>query len=929
MSQRDQLVKAIAKAATLSEQARLVAALDEFDRIQAEAARQERAWDGADAIVRQTLTPVRTHEFHTASSEWLGEVDTSGEGYHSQVMAEAALWYGKTSAEVKADHDEFAEQARGMARRVAGKYGEAAPAAEEAALSYVAFLHRREAASTLDQVEQTVAPDGVTNKPTPLPPDVFDNFAPEVHPINEAVVGTEQSGRAPLLQEIQQLDGGQGQAELPNHHDTAPMPTQPSVALGYLYNLDEFIAREAATMDVTEGDPYPNDAQIGTLDSMGYTAPLGTADPVTVVTTPGNIGSERLVRQTAKDDGGVTCPTCKGTGAHPWDSYKNCPKCKGTGIKNKPRKQVADALGSDEREVTSSRKQAKRDYCRKCFGSGVVECKTCDGDGLAQTSDFDGDPDTRPSPCTDCLGTGYTGSCPRCDGQGWEPQSKQASRKQAVDGDSQSSDTSDLAGSYLGDQNSSSALAQLVEATGMEESEVRQKFPNPQAALELLRKSEGVRWYGGKPQAEDHDTAESIEAHAKALEESGNNNAATMVRRLTPAAGQQAMFAAKEAASGLDQIQQTTAPDGVTYKPTPMPPDVMFPIVQDWPEEVAQNAVADGTPAVEKAARMDDVSSRECRSCGGNLGPSQRTATGEYARKCTECGATNHVQEKSASAVFTPDDAMAHPEFRKGYAYAARWNPSKPLVTLGSAEFEAGLYAGITDNPAHQASWVTEHAKQAAGFPVFATRMDLHDRFTRKVAGQRGLRTQGAYIRKQAIPSDGTCPECLGHGNIRGEQCEWCKGTGKEEWAQGQTGDNGGPYRADFDSDEDYEEYKEYLRGGRKQSSRKTALTQTDLMTSGPGTSPSPVGDTPIDGPGRPGPLAGQADAAAPGGPAPYNGVEPLGQPVVPGAVPPAPANPEADISRGAPPNPFASAQTVAFRRRVQAGLVSLACKEG
>ena len=64
------------------------------------------------------------------------------------------------------------------------------------------------------------------------------------------------------------------------------------------------------------------------------------------------------------------------------------------------------------------------------------------------------------------------------------------------------------------------------------------------------------------------------------------------------------------------------------------------------------------------------------------------------------------------------------------------------------------------------------------------------------------------------------------------------------------------------------------------------AGTSTDLITDGPGTSPDPMGSTPLNGPGAPPPMAGLSDPAASGGSPPYQGAAPLpGGPVVPDDV--------------------------------------------
>jgi hypothetical protein len=81
---------------------------------------------------------------------------------------------------------------------------------------------------------------------------------------------------------------------------------------------------------------------------------------------------------------------------------------------------------------------------------------------------------------------------------------------------------------------------------------------------------------------------------------------------------------------------------------------------------------------------------------------------------------------------------------------------------------------------------------------------------------------------------------------------------------------------------------KEEARGGLRKGAyiRARAGTSTDLITDGPGTSPDPMGSTPLNGPGSPPPMGGLSDPAASGGAPPYQGAPPLpGGPVVPDDV--------------------------------------------
>jgi hypothetical protein len=192
---------------------------------------------------------------------------------------------------------------------------------------------------------------------------------------------------------------------------------------------------------------------------------------------------------------------------------------------------------------------------------------------------------------------------------------------------------------------------------------------------------------------------------------------------------------------------------------------------------------------------------------GGDSG--QAVNAQEAQRAFQVARASKHASLRRVSAAFAPDALMADPEFRKGYLFAAKWRPGQRLAGKGSARFEAGLYAGITDSPRVQDAWVSAHAAQGSRHRELIRRMGLHESFTAKMLG--------AY----------------GHSPMR------------------------------------------YLAG-----------TSTDLITDGPGTSPDPMGSTPLNGPGAPPPMAGRDEAATPGGAAPYQGAPPLpGGPVVPNDV--------------------------------------------
>jgi hypothetical protein len=200
------------------------------------------------------------------------------------------------------------------------------------------------------------------------------------------------------------------------------------------------------------------------------------------------------------------------------------------------------------------------------------------------------------------------------------------------------------------------------------------------------------------------------------------------------------------------------------------------------------------------------------RSMGGDSG--QAANAQEAQRSFQVARASRTASLRRVSAAFAPQSLMDDPEFRKGYLFASKWRPAQRLAGKGSARFEAGLYAGITDSAAAvQQAWAAAHGEQAYRHPELARRLGLHTSFSHKHAAKTGGKCRGAYLRAEAG-------------------------------------------------------------------------TSTDLITDGPGTSPDPMGATPLNGPGSPPPMGGLSNPAAPGGAPPYQGTAPLpGGPVVPDDV--------------------------------------------
>lgn len=134
---------------SLAESTRLVNEAQAIKKAAAQKAAANREVDLANAVINDHLVPVRVHEHHTASTDWLADVDTGQDlrKNEHEILAQASLWYGKIASAVKEYPEEFTEQARGVARKMAGAYGESADEAETLFLSHVGALLDREVRS--------------------------------------------------------------------------------------------------------------------------------------------------------------------------------------------------------------------------------------------------------------------------------------------------------------------------------------------------------------------------------------------------------------------------------------------------------------------------------------------------------------------------------------------------------------------------------------------------------------------------------------------------------------------------------------------------------------------------------------------------------------------------------------------------------------
>lgn len=120
------LLRQAAQADSPAEQQRLSAEATRAQQAYRDQLQAERDVDLANSVIGERFQPVASLSHVTAASDWLTEVDTSPDPnvMAQQITAEAALWYGRVSPEVKADRGEFAQHLAGHAAVVAGPYGE-------------------------------------------------------------------------------------------------------------------------------------------------------------------------------------------------------------------------------------------------------------------------------------------------------------------------------------------------------------------------------------------------------------------------------------------------------------------------------------------------------------------------------------------------------------------------------------------------------------------------------------------------------------------------------------------------------------------------------------------------------------------------------------------------------------------------------------
>lgn len=179
------------RTASLSEQRKLTAELNDIRRAKTAARQEDRSID-VQSTVKDRLTPVFVRGLSSSETDWLAEAapnytTASIKSIASKLKAEASRWFSSVGVAVRQDKQEFTEQARGFSGRTASQYGTQVASVENILFRHIAALYK--IAEGTDIAGIPSAADGETN------PEVTDWAAdPEVLPEADADAYTAPEG---------------------------------------------------------------------------------------------------------------------------------------------------------------------------------------------------------------------------------------------------------------------------------------------------------------------------------------------------------------------------------------------------------------------------------------------------------------------------------------------------------------------------------------------------------------------------------------------------------------------------------------------------------------------------------------------------------------------------------------------------------------
>jgi len=246
------LLREAAQAPTLAEQQRLVGEAQQIQfHLRAEAqAQRELDWSNTILADRQPV-PVFSHV--TGSSDWLADVDTSvpdSTAMAHQITAEATLWYGRTSPEVKADATEFGQHVAGRAAEVAGVFGEQAEKAYHDFIGQATDLRTRDlrTGAIQEAPSEPASPAAMSN------PNAAGNYDAAL-PLEATT-----SERAPQIQELEANNGSGASQDVVPVNDPALGRSDPSADLA---NGDAGTQRDGSNMNNTQRSASRHEAYSG------------------------------------------------------------------------------------------------------------------------------------------------------------------------------------------------------------------------------------------------------------------------------------------------------------------------------------------------------------------------------------------------------------------------------------------------------------------------------------------------------------------------------------------------------------------------------------------------------------------------------------------------------------------------------------------
>lgn len=969
-NQRADLVSKIASAATLSDRVAAVQALDAFDRgaIEREAIRSE--IDLANTgLAESRRTVVTASGQGTLESDWLTEYNpgTDLAQARASLRAEAGLWFERTAAVVKADPMEFGEQAEGFVRHHASAYGADADALTAETLTYVGFLWRQ-AASGLPQIQQTV--DSHDNPaPTPLPEDVFDNFAPPVAPENEGVVGTETSERAPQMQDARANAAAQGQAEQPSFHSEGPdySGSYSDVPAGGDMNAASgpLAPMEDADQDLSgwtrEASLFDDFRPVDGLDEPIYTTTAAVNHTETLEQVWARMDKEAAsglpqIQQTVDAEENPAPTPLPQSIMFPWLISPNQSNSDGESQKTSALDdhnfQESDHVYGGDEEPTRGMQALHDEHGNPKAHTAI--CDNCENAMDSVAGDEHGLYEDVENPRHSGL------QCQNC---GYDPADGEArilhhsSRKEAAHGLAGMPDGAHWNVESSAEEpwevryNSEQALGDNgMPARGYTVGTYSVTDPHTGDTKHFRHTPHGPGLSGAKGAAAD-DAMAHINRVERARRKQGREGSRKTARSLkmyhdAPHArcsecGQAAHHdidapgrpvvhnstGKQECSSGQKQGSRRTADQWNGQEETPH---------HTVGENVANDAstatppvgsgsygqgVQDAHDSGQRANWLDnsssipsdiaDYSKGYSDGIGSTPGPERPEP---YSMSDGEGGEPVMDATVRTSSKFTDERIRSNADYRKGYRFASKWAPGGQLVNQGTPEFEAGLFAGITDRPEVREAWRAAHRRQAAkGLTVLAQRIENNDAYVDYLQTTAGIDVTAAS------PAESYTRDVMMRIRDRDP-------AGQENPADGATD----AHRNWAISTYGPRAWKHYISGNWDQghyASKREAGTSAWMNPDDGESSPSATGQTPFNGPGTEPVLQGEGPINAPAGPAPYNGAPPFGKGVVPTG--PAAVSTNTPTVQDLPGGPvdqnlnLDSARTAQFRRTVQANLLA------